>query len=172
MIGNSMRLLLATVCLAASPGPAAKLPPAVAHEMSDAIVAVNKALGLESWPLHGATPCVDRGGEGTMAKDVSAADTRRCGEAALTGELAGLGKTYAIAVLMAEPGPITAIALGMGDAAGWGAYSCDPGRKCPPTKVQPGSKWGQRMVDRQQKACADSATVWFPAAARVCPAAK
>jgi hypothetical protein len=154
-----------------APTPAAKLPPAVAHEMSDAIVAVNKALGLESWPQHGAQPCVDRGGEGTTAKDVSAADVRRCAEAALGTGFTGVGKSYSLAILMSPVGPITAIAIGAADAAGWGAYSCDPGRKCAPTKMQPGSKWGQRLLDRQKKACADDTAVWLPAAGRVCPPA-
>lgn len=152
----------------AAPAPVAKLPAAVAHEMSEAIVAVNKALGLESWPLHGAQPCVDRGGEGTMAKDVSPTDTRRCAEAALAAGFPALGKSYALAILMSPVGPVTAIAIGTADAAGWGGYSCDPGRKCLPTKLQAGSKWGQRLLDRRQKACADGTTVWLPAAAHLC----
>jgi hypothetical protein len=155
----------------AAPAPAspvAKLPPAVAQEMAAAIVAVNKALGLESWPAHGAVPCVDRGGEGTMAKDVSAADTRRCVDAALASGFPLLGKSYALAVSMTSYGPSTVIAVGTADAAGFGAYSCDPGRKCLPTKMQASTKWGKRLLERQQKACAETETVWFPANGRVC----
>ena len=76
----SAALLLLTTILgaegaAAKAAPAAgpgKLAPAVATEMTESIVAVNKALGLESWPSHGATPCVDRGGQGITAKSVTA----------------------------------------------------------------------------------------------------
>src|SRR6266700_1739072 len=59
----------------AAPG---KLAPATAKEMADAIVAVNKALGLESWPQHGVKPCIDRGGQGILAKDVTPEDSRKC----------------------------------------------------------------------------------------------
>jgi len=148
--------------------PVVKVPPAVAQEMAAAIVAVNKALGLESWPAHGAAPCVDRGGEGTMAKDVSAADTRRCAEGALASGFPSLGKSYALAIAMTSFGPSTIIAVGTGDAAGFGAYSCDPGRKCLPTKMQASTKWGKRLLDRQQKACAETETLWVPAAVRLC----
>ncbi|HEX2656628.1 MAG TPA: hypothetical protein VHU40_00080, partial [Polyangia bacterium] len=60
------------------------------------------------------------------------------------------------------------IAVGTGDAAGFGAYSCDPGRKCLPTKMQASSKWGKRLLERQQKACAEAETLWFPASVRLC----
>jgi len=155
--------------VAAQP-PAGKVPPELGREMAEAIVAANKALGLESWPAHGVEPCVDRGGEGTTAKDVSAADTRRCAEKALAvDDFPNLGKGYALAIPMSSIGPITVVALGMDAAAGFAAYSCDPGRKCLPTKIQPATKWGKRLVERQQKACAEPETVWIPATARVCP---
>ena len=64
-----MMALWMAAASAASPAPG-KLAPAVSKEMTEAIVAVNKALGLESWPMHGAEPCVDRGGQGITAKDV------------------------------------------------------------------------------------------------------
>ena len=148
-----------------------KVPPEAAREMAEAVIAVNKALGLESWPSQGAVPCVDRGGEGSLAKDVTAADTRRCTEQAVASGFPQLGRTYALAVPMSAIGPITVLALGMAEAAGFAAYSCDPGRKCLPTRIQPGTKWGKRMVERQQKACAEAETLWFPAGARVCPGA-
>ena len=155
----------------AAPGrvPPTRVPKAIGQEMSESIVAVNKALGLESWPAHGVKPCVDRGGEGTMGKDVTPDETRRCAGEALATGFPELGKSYAVAILMSDLGPSTAIALGLGEAAGFGAYSCDPGRKCLPTKVQASTKWGKRLLERQQKACAATNTVWFPADARVCP---
>ena len=163
---------LAWLTTVASSAPAAapgKVPPAIAREMADAVIAVNKALGLESWPAQGIQPCVDRGGEGTTAKDVSAADTRRCAEQATANGFPELGKGYALAITMSSIGPITVVALGMDQASGFAAYSCDPGRKCPPTKIQPSTKWGKRMVERQQQACRAAETVWLPASARVCP---
>jgi hypothetical protein len=156
-----------SLLLAAQPVPA-KVPPDVAKEMAESIIAVNKALGLESWEAHGAKPCVDRGGEGANIKDVSSEDTRTCAESAIGKQFPSLGKSFVLAVLMAPIGPVTVVAFGIGDVAGWGAYSCDPGRKCLPTKIDPGTKWGKRLVDRQIKACRQPTTVWFPADARAC----
>ncbi|HXI58264.1 MAG TPA: hypothetical protein VNO55_19490 [Polyangia bacterium] len=152
--------------------PAAKVPPPVAKEMTEAIVAVNKALGLESWEAHGVKPCVDRGGEGAGSKDVSAEDTRTCAQSAIADNFPGLGKTFALGILMAPIGPVTVVAFGLGDLAGWGAYSCDPGRKCLPAKIDPGTKWGKRLYDRRIKACQQATTVWFPADARACEGAE
>ena len=166
-----MTMLTAILALVAATTAPTKVPAPVAQEMSEALVAVNKALGLESWPTHGAQPCVDRGGEGTMAKDVSAADTRRCASEALAAGFPQLGKSYALAILMTSVGPSTVIALGMAEADGFAAYSCDPGKKCPPLKMLTTTKWGKRLVERQQKACGAPETVWFPAEARVCPTA-
>jgi len=163
--------LVATLWLATAAAPVAKVPSALGQEMADAIVAVNKALGLESWPAHGAQPCVDRGGEGSLTKDVSADDTRRCAGQALGKDFPQLGKGYALAILMSSGGPSTVIAVGEGEADGFGAYSCDPGKKCLPTRIQVTTKWGKRLAERQQKACGAPDTVWFPADGRVCPAA-
>jgi hypothetical protein len=152
--------------------PVAKVPAAVGKEMADAIVAVNKALGLESWEARGARPCVDRGGEGASSKDVTPEQTRDCAATVINPkDFPTLGKSYVLAVLMAPIGPVTVLALGKGDAAGWGAYSCDPGRKCLPTKIVAGTKWGKRMVERQAKACTEATTIWFPADARLCDGA-
>jgi hypothetical protein len=150
--------------------PPGKLPPAVGKEMTDAIVAVNKSLGLESWPAHGVKPCIDRGGQGILAKDVTPEDAKKCAAAAVEKGLPELGKSYALAILMGGIGPVTVIALGEGDAAGWAAYSCDPTRACKPMKINPGNKWGKRLVERQTKACSEASTIWVPASARVCPA--
>lgn len=167
-------LLAALWLVAAAPAartPAARVPAAIGQEMAASIVAVNKALGLESWPAHGAKPCVDRGGEGTTGKTVTPDETRRCAGEALAAGFPELGKSYALAILMGDLGPSTVVALGTADAAGFGAYSCDPGRRCLPTKIQASTKWGKRLLERQQKACAATNTVWFPADARVCPTA-
>src|SRR5258708_12634439 len=150
---------------------AAKPSPEVAREMTEAIGAANKALGLESWEAHGIKPCVDRGGEGANAKDVSPEDTRTCAETAVGKQFPSLGKSFVLAILMAPIGPVTVVAFGIGDADGWGAYSCDPGRKCLPTKIDPATKWGKRLVDRQVKACHQATTVWFPPDAPACPPA-
>jgi hypothetical protein len=176
----SVALLLLTAILAADGDPksaakpaaaaSGKLSPAVAKEMTEAIVAVNKALGLESWPLHGATPCVDRGGQGITAKDVTPEDARRCANTALEKNFPELGKSYVLATPMVKLGPVTVIALGIGENDGWGAYSCDPQRKCNPVKLSASSKWGKRMTDRRAKACAEATTLWFPADQKACAA--
>ena len=85
--------------------------------------------------------------------------------------LPSLGKSYVLAILMADIGPVTVVALGIGDAAGWGAYSCDPGRKCPPQKLDATKKWGKRLIERREKACAQANTIWFPEGQKACEAA-
>ena len=147
----------------------AKLPPTLAKEMSEAVVAVDKALGLESWPSHGVKPCVERPGPENPTADVSRDDTRKCAAAALESGFPALGKSYVLAVLMAPMGPVTVLAIGVDEAQGWGATSCDPGRKCPPTAMNPATKWGKRVVDRHAKACGSDSTLWFPADHRACP---
>lgn len=147
----------------ATPPSTGKLAPVVSKEMTEAIVAVNKSLGLESWPAHGAQPCLDRGGQGITAKEVTPDDTRKCATSAIGKEFPTLGKSYVLAIPMASIGPVTVMALGVGDSAGWVAYSCDPERKCNPVKLSAPSKWGKRMAERKAKACAESTTLWFPA---------
>lgn len=153
----------------AKPAPAGKLAPGTAKQMADAIVAVNKSLGLESWPAHGVKPCIDRGGQGILAKDVKPADARKCAEGAVEKGLPELGKSFVVAVLMGEIGPVTVISLGTGEAAGWGAYSCDPTRACKPMKINPSNKWGKRLDERRAKACGDATTIWLPAGQKACP---
>ena len=167
----SMLMAAVTSTDAAAPAKAGvgKLPPAVAKEMADAIVAVNKSLGLESWPAHGVKPCIDRGGQGILAKDVTPEDTRKCAAAALDKGAPELGKSYVLAVLMGSIGPVTVIALGTGEQTGWGAYSCDPARACKPMKINPANKWGKRLDERRTKACAEPATLWLPAGQKSCP---
>jgi hypothetical protein len=158
--------LLSLWVAAATP---AKLPPPLAKEMADAVLAIDKSLGLESWPTHGVKPCIERAGAENPTQNVSREDTRKCAEAAVGEGFPGLGKAYVLAVLMAEMGPMTVVAIGVDDAQGWAAYSCDPGRKCPPLAMNPGTKWGKRLIDRQKKACASESTIWFPPKARACP---
>lgn len=148
-----------------------KLAPDLGKEISAAVVAVDKALGLESWPSHGAKPCVNRGGPDDLTKQVSPEEARRCASAAVGKGFPRLGKSYVLAVLMAAIGPSTVIAIGVGDAAGWAAYSCDPTRKaCPPMRLTPANKWGKRLVDRQAQACKEAGTIWLPAGRKACEA--
>jgi hypothetical protein len=147
-----------------------KLPPEVGKEMTEAIVAVSKSLGLESWPSHGVAPCVDRGGQGITAKSVSPEETRKCAMTALEKNFPELGKSYVLAVPMVALGPVTVFALGTGDNADWSAYSCDPQRKCAPVKLSAPSKWGKRMAERRAKACGEETTLWFPADQKACGA--
>ncbi|HVT08317.1 MAG TPA: hypothetical protein VHO67_12740 [Polyangia bacterium] len=152
----------------ASPAPG-KLAPETSKEMMASIVAINKALGLESWPMHNVKPCVDRGGQGITAKDVTPDETRKCAETAIASGFPELGKSFVIAIPMASIGPVTVLALGIGDSAAWGAYSCDPERKCLPVKIGGEAKWSKRVAERQQKACAETTTLWFPADKKACP---
>ena len=168
MISTAILPLLGLAAAAAAPPTAAKLPPELAKEMADAVVAVDKVLGLESWAAQGNKPCIDRGGLGATAKDVGVEETRKCAATGIDQGLPSLGKSYVLAILMADIGPVTVLAIGTGDAAGWGAYSCDPGRKCPPTKLDGTKKWGKRLIDRRAKACAQSSTIWFPGGQRAC----
>jgi len=155
----------------AAGGPVAKLPAPAAREMAAAVVALNKVLGLESWPGQGFKSCLDRGGMEGTAKDVSAEDTKACADTALDGRFPGLGRSYAIGIPMAGIGPVTVFAIGLGEAEGWGAYSCDATRpKCPPTKLDGPSKQAKRLAERYRRACADNATIWLPAREGVCGA--
>ena len=134
----------------------------------DAVLALNKVLGLESWPLRGVKPCVDRGGDGSSTKLITAAEARTCATTALEHKFPGLGHDYVLTVLMASIGPATVLAFSTGAAPGYGAYSCDPERKCRPLRLEPESKWGKRLLERQTRACTEPDTIWFPADARVC----
>ncbi|HXJ19646.1 MAG TPA: hypothetical protein VMT03_05380 [Polyangia bacterium] len=150
----------------ATPG---KLAPEVSKQMMASIIAVSKALGLESWPMRNVKPCVDRGGQGITAKDVTAEETRKCADTAIGSGFPELGKSFVLAIPMASIGPVTVLALGVGDSAGWAAYSCDPERKCLPVKIGGEAKWSKRMAERQAKACSEATTLWFPADKKSCP---
>jgi len=149
--------------------PATKLQPDVAKEMTAVIVAINKVLGLESWTNDaGEEPCVDRGGLEATAKDVSAEAARKCAATAIERGFPNLGKEYTVGIPMADIGPVTVFAIGQNGAEGWGAYSCDPSRKCGPTKLSAGSKQAKRLAERHRRACAASSTIWFPSRDAVC----
>jgi hypothetical protein len=148
--------------------PASKLQPEVAKEMTDVIVAINKALGLESWGAEDQEPCVDRGGLEATIKSVSAKDARACAASAIDKGFPNLGKEYTVGIPMADIGPVTVFVVGQNGADGWGAYSCDPGRKCNPTRLSAGSKMAKRLAERYRRACADAATIWFPNRDGVC----
>jgi hypothetical protein len=148
--------------------PAAKLDSGVGKEMTEAIVALNKALGLETWPSHGEKPCIDRGGLEALAKDVGPEETRQCAATAIAKGFPNLGQEYVIGIPMAGIGPVTVFVIGIADSEGFGAYSCDPSRKCAPTKLSAASKQAKRLVERYHRACSDPKTVWFPNRERVC----
>jgi hypothetical protein len=148
--------------------PAAKLEAAVGKEMAEAIVTLNKALGLETWPSRGEKPCIDRGGLEALAKDVGPEETRQCASTAIAKGFPGLGVDYVLGIPMADIGPVTVFAIGIADSDGWGAYSCDPSRKCGPTKLTAASKQAKRLVERYRRACSDPNTVWFPSRENVC----
>jgi len=170
---GAILLMAATLAAAAEGTPATpgKLAPEVSRQMMASIIAVNKVLGLESWPMHNFKPCIDRGGQGITAKDVTAEETRKCAETAIASGFPELGKSFVLAIPMAASiGPVTVLALGIGDSAGWGAYSCDPERKCLPVKIGGEAKWSKRVAERQAKACSEATTLWFPADKKSCPA--
>jgi hypothetical protein len=164
------RRMLATLAwtLVIAGSPATKLQPEVGKEMTAAIVAINKVLGLESWTLEGEESCVDRGGLEATAKDVSADDARRCAASAIEKGFPNLGKAYTVGIPMAGIGPVTVFAIGQDSAEGWGAYSCDPSRKCGPTRLDAGSKQAKRLAERRRRACESPKTLWFPSRDAVC----
>jgi hypothetical protein len=168
-----MTVVMAAALTAGSAGAPTpgKLSPDVSKEMMAAIVATNKALGLESWPMHDVKPCLDRGGQGITAKEVTPDETRKCAAASTEKGFPELGKAYVLAVPMAEIGPITVLAIGIDGSEGWGAYSCDPDRKCLPVKIGSPNKWGKRIAERIGRACAEPGTLWFPVDKRACPGA-
>lgn len=148
--------------------PSAKLEGSVGKEMTASIIAVNKALGLETWAAHGEQPCVDRGGLEALGKDVGPEETRQCASSAITKGYPGLGVDYVLGIPMVDIGPVTVFAIGIADSDGWGAYSCDPSRKCAPTKLSATSKQAKRLAERYRRACTDTRTVWIPDREAVC----
>jgi hypothetical protein len=145
-ISLSALLVFCTTAKADDPKPKA------AKEMAQALEAINKSLGLESFPPP---HCLKR----SMDHEITAAEVKSCGDAALHG-FAALGKDYVVAVLMAAVGPQTVIVIAL-DAPNWVVLSCDPGKPCPPRHAG-SDKMGKRVVDRLERACKNATTVWFP----------
>jgi hypothetical protein len=133
--------------------------PKAGKEMAQAIEAINKSLGLESYPEP---HCLKR----SIDHQITPEEVKKCGEAALH-DFSALGKDYVIAVLMAAVGPQTVIVIAL-DAPGWVTLSCDPGKPCPPRHAGT-DKMGKRVVDRLDRACKNTTTVWFPEK-KGCPA--
>lgn len=150
-----MRSLIALIALAGiARADEPKVPPDVAKEMAHAMELLDASLALESYP----PPNCLKWGSG---KPITADETRDCAHKALDGkELPNLGKKYVVAVLMAEVGPQTLIALSL-DAPGWAVLSCDRGKPCPPRHAGT-DKMGKRVVDRTARACAQASTIWLP----------
>jgi len=122
--------------------------------MAAALVAVNKSLGLESYPKP---HCLKWG----FGHQITVEEVRACTEQAIKeSELPELGKSYVLAVLMGGVGPQTVIAIAL-DVPGWAVLSCDPGKPCPPRKAGT-DKMGKRVVDRTDRACKNATTLWFP----------
>ncbi len=145
-----MGLLLA----AAAPARADSKGPKAGKEMSAALEAINKQLGLESYPPP---HCLKWG----FGHKITPEEVRGCVDQALkTVSVGELGKSYVVAVLMSEIGPQTVIAVAL-DAPGWAVLSCDPGKPCPPRHAG-ADKMGKRVLDRTGRACKQSTTIWFP----------
>jgi hypothetical protein len=145
-----VKVMLVLLGLLSVKGPEAP----VAKEMAHALVLLDQSLGLESYP----PPHCLKWGSG---KPIKPEDVNECAKKALDGQaLPGLGTKYVIAILMAEVGPQTLIALWL-DQPGWAVLSCDPGKPCPPRHAGE-DKMGKRVVDRTARACKNTSTIWIP----------
>src|SRR5207248_5284504 len=114
-----------TVSVAAAAAHADSKGPRAGKEMTAALAALNKALGLESYPPP---HCVNWG----VGHQITPEEVRGCAEKVLQkSTYPQLGDGYVVAVLMSPVGPQTIIALAL-DEPGWAVLSCDPGRPCPP----------------------------------------
>jgi hypothetical protein len=149
--------LLAAIALASLVGGVARgepKGPKAGKEMAQAVEAVNRALGLESYPPP---HCLAWG----FGHQITVEEVRGCVDKALAAStLPELGKSYVLAVLMAPVGPQTLIAISL-DAPGWAVLSCDPGKPCPPRHAG-SDKMGKRVVDRTERACKGDKTIWIP----------
>jgi hypothetical protein len=140
--------------LASLPARGESKGPKAGKEMSAAVEAVNKQLGLESYPPP---HCLKWG----FGHKITVEEVRACVDTALkSAALPELGQSYVVVVLMSEIGPQTVIALAL-DVPGWAALSCDPGKPCPPRHAG-ADKMGKRVVDRTDRACKLATTLWFP----------
>jgi hypothetical protein len=154
--------ILAAALVVSTVARAESKPPKAGKEMTAALEALNKALGLES---HPPPHCVNWG----VGHQITVDEVRGCAEKALPKSVyPQLGEAYVVAVLMSAVGPQTVLALAL-DEPGWAVLSCDPGRPCPPRRAGV-DKMGKRVVDRTERACKSETTLWFPEK-KGCPAA-
>jgi hypothetical protein len=143
-------LCASSIVVAAHAGPSRE----VGKEMARTLALLDKSFGLESYPPP---HCLTWGYGHKITPD----EVRACAAKALAAHAPpGLGKTYVVAVLMAEIGPQTMIAVSL-EAPGWAVLSCDPGKPCPPRHAG-SDKMGKRVVDLMQRACSSDKTVWLP----------
>ena len=109
-------------------------------------------------------------GQGITAKSVTPEDTRKCATTAIEKNFPELGKSYVLAIPMASLGPVTVIALGIGEADGWGGVFVLSAAKCTPVKLSASAKWSKRVAERKAKACGEATTLWFPVDQKACGA--
>ena len=146
-----MRTLMALVLLGAMAH--AEKPPKDGKEMAQALSSLDQSLGLESYP----PPHCLKWGFGHPTLD----EVKACVDQAIkAATLPELGKSYVIAILMAEIGPQTMIAVSL-EQPGWAVLSCDPDKPCPPRHAGT-DKMGKRVVDRLDRACKSDKTIWIP----------
>jgi hypothetical protein len=147
--------LVALLSLVAAPALADKPGPKAAKEMTAAVEALNRSLGLENYPEPHCLSWHQYGH--TITPD----ETRACAEKALPkANFPELGQSYVVAILMSDIGPQTIMAIAL-DAPGWAVLSCDPGKPCPPRHAGT-DKMGKRVVERSERACAKATTLWLP----------
>ena len=156
-----MRTLVAALLLLTASVAWARDPmPKSGKEMNEALVSLNKSLGLESYPPP---HCLKWG----YGHQITVEEVKTCaGNALKEAPLPELGKSYVVAILMSAVGPQTMIAVAL-DVPGWAVLSCDPGKPCPPRHAGT-DKMGKRVVDRLERACKSDTTVWIPEK-RGCP---
>jgi len=150
-----MRTLVVAVTLLAAAASAKEPQPKSGKEMQSALAALDQSLGLESYPPP---HCLKWG----FGHKITPDEVKACANQALKDlALPELGKSYVVAILMAEVGPQTMLAIAL-DAPGWAVLSCDPGKPCPPRHAGT-DKMGKRVVDRMERACKSESTIWIPA---------
>jgi hypothetical protein len=148
-------LLVLIFCASSSTIAAAPAGPSrdVGKEMAHTLALLDKSFGLESYPPP---HCLTWG----YGHQITPDEVRACAAKALAEAPPELGKKYVVAVLMADIGPQTMIAVSL-ETPGWAVLSCDPGKPCPPRHAGT-DKLGKRVVDLMQRACASDKTVWLP----------
>jgi hypothetical protein len=152
-----MRMFIALAAVVAAPlstvAHAEPAGPKAGKEMAQALATLDQSLGLESYPKP---HCLKWG-----FHQITPDEVRACADQAVKGAtLPELGKSYVVAILMSAVGPQTLLAVAL-DAPGWAVLSCDPGKPCPPRKAGT-DKMGKRVIDRLDRACKNTTTIWLP----------